>query len=300
MDHPRGQLVLGIGEILWDCFDDGRRPGGAPANVVFHVTRLHRSGLLCSRVGTDVDGDALLAVLRERGLDLRLVRRDPGRATGRVSVDTSRPDAPRFTIHENAAWDAIELGPELEQAARECAALCVGTLAQRTKRSRDTIRRCLELARSALTVYDVNLRPPFYRREWIEATLERVRVVKLNDDEVRVLDDLLELRAGDETGFARSLIGRFGLEWVCVTRGARGCLMVSADEVHDEAGVPVRVIDAVGAGDAFTAGMISGLLRGDSAAEIARSANRLGAAVAARAGAMPDIAGPPGVGVALE
>jgi fructokinase len=282
------QLVLGIGEVLWDCFGTRRLPGGAPANVVYHASRLGHRGVLCSRVGNDPLGDELAGLLGQRGLDLSALQRDPELPTGRVTVDTSDPASPRFEIHENVAWDAIEADPALERLAGDAAAVVVGTLAQRALRSRNTIRRCLDIAGERLTVYDVNLRQPHYRREWIEDTLRRARIVKLNDDEVRVLSGLLGA-PDDLTGFARAVLDRYGCELVCITRGADGCAVVSAEAVHEEAGEPVEVADAVGAGDAFTAGLISGLLRGWDAGRAAQLANRLGARVAASPGAMPDL-----------
>jgi len=280
--------VLGIGEVLWDCFGQRRLPGGATANVVYHVTRLGHRGVLCSRVGSDPAGDDLVGLLRGRGIDLSALQRDPELPTGRVTVDTLDPASPRFEIHENVAWDAIEIDPELERLADDAAAICVGTLAQRSRRSRETIRRCLDIASEKLTVYDVNLRRPHYRREWIEATLRRARVAKLNDEEVRVLAELLDVPE-EATDFARAVIDRYGCESVWITQGAEGCLAVSAGTVHREPGERVEVVDAVGAGDAFTAGLISGLLRGWEAGRTARLANRLGARVAASAGAMPDL-----------
>ena len=285
------RIVLGIGELLWDCFPDRRRPGGAPANVVFHATQLGHHGILGSRVGDDSDGDDLRNVLTDRGIDLACLQRDTDRPTGRVTVDISDPSAPRFEIHEDAAWDAIELDQQLADVAGRSSALCVGTLAQRSARSRETIRRCLQMAHGALTVYDVNLRPPYYRPEWIEATLALVKVVKLNDEEVEILDSLLNMRAGDGAAFSRGIIERFGVELVCVTRGAAGCLAVTRGEVHEEPGLPVQVVDTVGAGDAFTAGLITGLLRGWDVARTSRFANRLGARVAGSAGAMPELRG---------
>jgi fructokinase len=282
------QLVLGLGEVLWDCFAGRRLPGGAPANVIYHLSRLGHRAVLCSRVGADADGQELAELLRGRGLDLSALQRDPELPTGRVTVDTSDPASPVFEIHENVAWDALEPEPELLRLAAEADAVCVGTLAQRAARSRETIRRCLDIAAERLIVYDVNLREPHFSRDCIEATLERASVAKLNDDEARLLAEMLDAPR-DLPGFARAVIERYGCELVCITRGADGCLAVSADDVHDEPGVPVKVADAVGAGDAFTAGLISSLLRGRDTARAVRLANRLGGLVAARAGAMPDL-----------
>jgi len=286
MPSSNRHLVLGIGEVLWDCFEAGRRPGGAPANVIHHVRQLDHRGMLCSRVGADDSGTELRGILDRHGIELDLLQLDAELPTGRVTVDTSDPTDPRFEIHAGVAWDEIEFTAGLEESVRQSSAVAVGTLAQRSPRSRETIHRCLELADHALTVYDVNLRPPYYHEDWIEATLRKARVVKLNDREVLDLARLLDVSL-ETTEFARTVIDRYNVELVCITKGADGCLVVSDDDEYREPGQSVDVVDTVGAGDAFTAGLISGLLRGWGPRRSARLANRIGALVASRPGAMP-------------
>jgi len=243
---------------------------------------------MCSRIGADDSGEDLRRTLDGHGIELDLLQIDPNLPTGWVSVDTSDPADPRFEIHADVAWDEIDLTPELEESVRHSSAIAVGTLAQRSPRSRKTIHRCLDLADHALTVYDVNLRPPYFNKDWIEATLHKTRVVKLNDGEVQDLAGMLDLPS-EGAKFARSVIDRYGVELVCITRGADGCLVVSGDGEYEEPGRVVDVVDTVGAGDAFTAGLISGLLRGWGPRRSARLANRIGALVASRPGAMPDL-----------
>ena len=281
------QIVVGLGELLWDCFPDSRRPGGAPANVAFHAQQLGQRGVICARIGDDELGRELLAYLDARGLDTRYVQRDGIRPTGCVTVNTTNPDRPSFIIHENIAWDALEFNEELESLMSMAAAVCFGTLAQRSLRSRETIHHCLSAARNALIVYDVNLRQNWYERDWIERSLRTARVVKLNIDEVAVLAKLLETESADPQRFAADLRARFGVELVCVTRAEEGCLLIGPDETADVPGVRVEVADAVGAGDAFTAALICARLRGWGLQRAARFANEVGALVAARAGAMP-------------
>lgn len=288
--------VIGLGELLWDCFADSRLPGGAPANVAFHANQMGCRGLVCSRVGCDPLGDELIAFLARQGLEITLIQRDPVHPTGTVTVDASRPDQPRFTIHENVAWDYLALEPALERALGEAAAVCFGTLAQRSAISRATIERAIrEVRPGCLVVYDVNLRQHFFHRDWVEASLRASHVVKLNADETVELDRLLDLdcrnaaHKGSDShlAFARAIQERFGVDTVCVTRGERGCLLVAPEGVIDAPGVQVRVVDAVGAGDAFTAALIAARLRGWSLEAQAGFANAVGALVASRPGAMP-------------
>ena len=288
MSQTEVPIVVGLGELLWDCFADSRLPGGAPANVAFHACQLGCRGIVASRVGRDSLGDELIAFLTGQGLDTAWVQRDDAHPTSTVTVDTSRPDRPRFTIHENVAWDFLGFDATLEPLLARAAAVCFGTLAQRSPASRDTIQRAVRaVGPGCLVVYDVNLRQHFYQRDWLEASLRASQIVKLNAEEVIELDNLLECDSPDQERLARTIQGRYGVDTVCITRGDRGCLLVGPVEVVDDPGTPVRVADTVGAGDAFAAALIAARLRGWPLRSQASFANAVGALVASRPGAMP-------------
>ncbi|RMG00145.1 MAG: carbohydrate kinase, partial [Planctomycetota bacterium] len=252
--------------VCADCADDGR----------------------C--VGCDENGRALLTELAARGLIVDFVQRDPDHPTGLVTVDTTIPDHPVFTIHENTAWDALEYSPAWEQLARQAAAICFGTLAQRSQTARHTIRRMLEnTSPGCLRVFDVNLRQHYYDLEVLESSLRAADYVKLNNDEVPIVAELLKLPSAP-AAFVEKLAGWFTLEGVCVTRGADGCLLYHRGTFVDEPGLSVTVADTVGAGDAFTAAWIHALLEGQSPEIQAKFANRAGALTASKPGAMPPVA----------
>ncbi len=282
--------VIGLGELLWDDFPDSRRTGGAPANVAYHANQLGVIGLPASRVGTDADGDELLAALQNRGVSTELVQRDPQHPTGRVSVQLSPRGEPGYIIHTDVAWEHLDPDPALLARCAQADAICFGTLAQRTPRTRETIHACLQAAGDhTLIVYDVNLRQHWYDRDWIERSLNASHIIKLNADELQVLGRMLGTPDDAPEDFPRRLFDR-GVQAVVVTRAAEGCSVYSPGESLDIPGEPVEVIDAVGAGDAFAATFILGLLRKWPLARCARLANRIGGLVASRAGAMPDIA----------
>lgn len=281
--------VIGLGELLWDVFPDGRRPGGAPANVAFQAGQLGARGLVATRVGTDSDGDELVSFLNGKGIDTSVVQRDPEHPTGTVTVSFNDAGQPEYVIHEPVAWDCLEPTSALEETLRTSDAVCFGTLAQRSERSRRTIQHVIGLTSSdCLRVYDVNLRQDYYDRDWIDASLKQATIVKLNDDEVATLAPLLGVPA-DQVEFSRAVIDNWGPRVVCVTRGADGCLVVAGKEVHDLPGRPVQVADTVGSGDAFTAGLIHAQLNGWPLDASADFANRVGGLVASRPGAMPDL-----------
>ncbi|QDU38921.1 2-dehydro-3-deoxygluconokinase [Maioricimonas rarisocia] len=282
-------IVIGLGELLWDVFPDRRLPGGAPANVAFQAGQLGCRGVVASRVGTDDLGDELCSYLDEKGLDSSYVQRDPEHPTGRVTVELSDDGQPDFTIHEHVAWDFLAFEEPLQQVAGEASAVCFGTLAQRSPIARQTIHSVLAATpQNCLRVYDVNLRQQFYDRSWVEPSLEKASVVKLNHDEVGILAGQLELPT-DPIGFAGAVQDKFAIDWVCITRGADGCLIATNDETVDVPGRPIEVVDTVGAGDAFTAALITTRLEGWPLRPAAEFANRVGGLVASRSGAMPTL-----------
>lgn len=286
-DRP---LVVGLGELLWDCFADSRRPGGAPANVAFQANQLGCRGTICSRLGQDDLGTELKSFLDSQGVATGDLQFDAERPTGTVTVDMKHGDHPEYTIHEIVAWDAMQFSSDWEHVMKTAAAVCFGTLAHRSEPSHATIRQCLSATRKeCLVVYDVNLRQHYYSRPVVEESLDACRVVKLNQDEVRLIQETLELPSADPQAFAQEVQTRFGVELVVITRGDQGCLLISSQKVVDVPGEQIEVADAVGAGDAFTAGLISALLQNSSLTTAGTFANKVGAQVASCSGAMPDL-----------
>jgi fructokinase len=282
-------IVVGLGELLWDCFADSKRPGGAPANVAFHARQLGHRGIICSRVGDDELGRGLLKYLTDCEMMTTHIQTDTQRTTGTVTVDTTRPEAPSFIVNENVAWDHLVFDRALEGLMEKASAVCFGTLAQRHPDSRMTIRLALAAACDAVIVYDVNLRQPWYRKGWIEDSLQASDIVKLNEDEVIVLADMLSTGTHSPRDTARFFLERYIIELIVITRGERGCLLVGGKGAVDQPGFSVDLADSVGGGDAFTAALISSHLRGWPLDVTAWFANRVGSMVAARPGAMPDL-----------
>ena len=287
--------VVGLGELLWDEFPDGsggatRRPGGAPANVAFQCHQLGLTGRVASRVGEDESGRELIGFLAEKGLPTDLIQTDPTLPTGRVSV-THGADGPGYVIHEPVAWDALDATAALHEAIAGAAAVCFGTLAQRGDASRSAIDAVVSGAgRRPMIVFDVNLRQEYFSAAVLKESLEVAGVLKLNEAEVPVVADLLGLP--ESTGeFLAAAVDLWGMRLGCVTRGAAGCVL-QADGPAAAVRVPakpVAVADTVGAGDAFTAGLIFALLRGVDAERCGRFANAVGGLVASRDGAMPEL-----------
>ncbi|MEO6784761.1 MAG: carbohydrate kinase [Chthoniobacteraceae bacterium] len=279
--------ILSVGEVLWDLLPAGPVLGGAPANFAVHAHGLGADARLVSRVGDDDRGREILRRLPARGMDTDLIVTDSTLPTGTVSVTLAGDGQPRYVIHEHVAWDAIAVTPESERAAAGCHAVCFGTLAQRSPASRAAVQALVAASPpDALRVFDLNLRQHFFSREVIEASLGLANVLKLNETELPVLAELFALRGKTEAQIAR-LAEEFELQAVAFTRGAQGsCLMVDG-EWSDHRGIPAHVRDTVGAGDAFTAALVLGLLAHRPLQEIHEHASEVAAFVCSQTGPTP-------------
>ncbi|MCS6776962.1 MAG: carbohydrate kinase [Chloroherpetonaceae bacterium] len=279
------QYVVGLGEVLWDLLPAGRQLGGAPANFAWHVHALGLPSVVVSAVGADEPGDAIRQRLADWGIDTRYLQTVADLPTGTVSVTLDASGVPQYVIHENVAWDHIVWQTELEALAAQTCAVCFGTLGQRHPVSRGTIQRFLaSVPVHCLRVCDVNLRQSYYDRDLLRASLEAAQVLKLNHEELPVIASVLSM---EETGedLLKALLVRFSLRLIALTRGARGSLLLTADQTSDHPGYPVPVVDTVGAGDAFTAVLVAGVLQGHPLDVINEEANRRAAQVCTHAGA---------------
>ncbi len=294
MSEPH--LILGIGELLWDVLPEGPRLGGAPANFTVMAGRLGNHAAILSRIGRDELGKGAIDLLDPLPADAGFVQVDPAHETGRVTV-AFHDGQPSYTIHQPAAWDFLEPTDDWVRLAERADAICFGSLAQRSHESRQTIQALVvETSAACVRVFDVNLRTPFYSAEVIQESLELASVMKMNDAEVPLVLELVGLPwiGGPEPDRLRlgaeRLLAEFpALDLVAITRGGQGSLLVKRGEWHEHPGIPVKVADTIGAGDAFTAAMTHYLLRGANLAKLNEAGNRWGGWVASQPGAMPSL-----------
>lgn len=281
-------VVVGLGELLWDLLPAGKQLGGAPANFAYITSLLGDHGIPASRLGQDALGAEAIRRLGELALPTEFIQKDAEHATGTVKVEVDRTGQPRFEISESVAWDFLDWTPQWQTLAQQADAVCFGSLAQRSERSRATIRRFLLASRrSVVRIFDVNLRQNFYTAQVLAESMRLATIVKLNHEELPKIMRLFELENRGEEESARQLLSSHDLKLVCVTRGNGGSLLISTDECSEHPGFRVKVADTVGAGDAFTAALVHGHLRGTALAQINETANRVGAWVASHSGATP-------------
>jgi fructokinase len=279
--------VVGIGEVLWDLLPDGPQLGGAPANFAYHAQALGANAVVIARVGNDPRGEEIRTRFREMGLSVAGIQQDESAPTGTVSVSIANGGIPAYLIHENVAWDFLTASRAALDQVRGAQAVCFGSLAQRHVVSRQAIQKLISNAPAgALKILDINLRQNFFHREIIEHSLNLANVLKLNDQELPALASMFSL-TGDLRQQIQSLAVRFGLQVVALTCGAEGSCLYRANQWTQGAAAAANVKDTVGAGDAFTAVLCMGLLRGLELDEINLAANRVAAYVCSCAGAMP-------------
>jgi fructokinase len=280
--------VVGLGELLWDLLPTGKQLGGAPANFAYIASVLGDEGIPASRLGQDGLAAEALLRLTELGLPTSFVQEDASHSTGTVKVEVDDKGQPRFEISESVAWDFLEWTMEWRTLAAQADAVCFGSLAQRSEKSHSTIRRFVHGTRpEAVRVFDVNLRQGFYSAQILSDSMKMATIVKLNHEELPRIMQLFGLEHRGEEPSALRLLTQHNLKLLCLTRGSRGSLLMSAGARSEHRGFHVKVTDTVGAGDAFTAGMVHEYLRGAALDQMNEVANRVGAWVASEAGATP-------------
>jgi fructokinase len=283
-------LMVGLGEVLWDLLPSGKVLGGAPANFAYMASALGDTGIVASRVGSDSLGRAARQQMEALGLSTKYLQQDSEFHTGTADVVPDVAGQPAFTIGEPSAWDRLEWTSEWEDLSAAADAICFGSLAQRSSLSAETIARFLRNSRpEALRIFDVNLRQSYFSREVLERSLRLANIVKLTDQELAEVGSLLGFGSDGAAELARHLLCECDLKLVCVTRGARGSLLVAEGETAEHSGFPVKVVDAVGAGDAFTACLAHHFMRGRTLNEISEYGNRFASWVATQVGATPAI-----------
>jgi fructokinase len=287
--RPTLPAVLGIGELLWDLFPDGARLGGAPFNVVANLRRLGHRTAFVTAVGDDDLGRAALTAADDLGIDTRFVATVLDLPTGTVRVQSDAAGH-RFGIASPAAYESIGDGAAI--AARISAwrpdALVFGTLAQRFAGARTLTGEIAARPRTAQRLYDVNLRDDCWSPPLVLDLLALATIVKVNEDEATVLAGILGCDRS-ATALGEALATRFGTAALCVTRGASGASLWTRDDgARSVDGIRVDAADTVGAGDAFAAGLLHGILTGMPPRDTLAVANRLGALVASRPGALPE------------
>ena len=289
MSNSQENYIVGIGEALWDMLPEGRKIGGAPANFTFHVSQFGLDAVAVSAVGDDELGAEIRQRFDEKGLQTLLAT--VAQPTGTVKVSLDKKGVPQYDICQGVAWDNIPFTSELEALARNTIAVCFGTLAQRSDVSRKTIESFLEaMPKDGIKICDINLRGTFYNKQVIEDSMRACDILKINDEEIATVCQLLGTEFPTQRMAALNLMSRYDIDILILTCGTKGSYIYCLDGTESFLATPkVKVADTVGAGDSFTGAFIAALLCGKEIKKAHALAVEVAAYVCTQNGAMPEL-----------
>ncbi|MBD8388936.1 carbohydrate kinase [Dysgonomonas sp. BGC7] len=280
-------IVVGLGEILWDVFPERKVLGGAPANFAYHVSQFGFNGYTVSAIGEDLLGKEILSSLEDKKLNYLIETTDY--PTGTVQVSLNKSGVPQYEICENVAWDNIPFTARTENLAKNTQTVCFGSLAQRSAVSRETIRKFLAaMPEDSLKIFDINLRLDYYTKEIIEESLQMANMMKINDEEVIKIANLFGWD-GEEQDICRKLLEKYNLNILILTKGTEGSFVFTPRQTSYQPTPKVHVADTVGAGDSFTAAFIAAYLHGQRIEDAHQLAVEVSAYVCLQHGAMPKL-----------
>jgi fructokinase len=273
--------IIGIGELLWDMLPSGKQLGGAPANFAYHT-----NGILVSAIGNDELGKEILTKLDSLSLNTDYIHINNDKATSTVSVELDEQGKPSYIIHENIAWDFIPNTAELMQLAKTADAVGFGSLAQRSSMSHNTIQAFLKATPTeTLRIFDINLRQSYYDKVIIESSLQLANILKINDEELPIVAEILALSGDDEIAILKNLTNKYELNLIALTKGDKGSILYTKEQTSIHQGYPTTIEDTIGAGDSFTAALTMGLLKQHDLDTINDHANRVAAFICSQKGA---------------
>ena len=282
------QVIVGLGEALWDCLPEGKKLGGAPANFAYHAGQFGHDSLAVSAVGNDPLGQETLDEFDKKGVKYLMPEVDY--MTGTVQVELDIEGVPTYDIKEGVAWDNIPFTPELETVAKNSRAVCFGSLAQRSSVSRQTIQKFLEATpKGCLKIFDINLRQNFYSKEIITNSLRHANILKINDEELVTIGRLFGYPGLDIENKCWLLLGKYNLDMLVLTCGVNGSYVFAPNLQSFRETPTVEVADTVGAGDSFTGAFASAILAGMPITEAHKLAVDVSAYVCTQNGAMPKL-----------
>ena len=282
------EIVVGMGEALWDVLPEGKKIGGAPANFAYHVSQFGLPSCVVSAIGDDALGKEIIENFTSKGLD-QLIAEVPY-PTGTVQVEIDQTGIPLYDIKENVAWDNIPYTEHLDALAKRTKAVCFGSLDQRNVISRETINHFLDTMPKdddSLIVFDVNLRQGFYNKEILCKSMQNCNILKINDEELITVSRMFGYPGIDLQDKCWILLGKYNLKMLILTCGINGSYVFTPGNVSFQPTPKVEVADTVGAGDSFTAAFIASILKGKSVTEAHSIAVKTSAFVCTQKGAMP-------------
>jgi fructokinase len=283
MNEAVGYDVVCFGEVLWDLLPSDSFPGGAPMNVAFHLKKLGNNPALITKIGIDNYGKKLVNLLSKEDVCTEFFDVDYQYPTGLVYAKQNERGDVSYDIINPAAWDFINCNDEYEELVSNSIFFVFGSLTSRNKVSRETLYRLIDLANTK--VLDVNLRAPYYTRPDLEYLMNKADILKMNLDELELITGWFNCY--NTADRIKLLQDQFKIETIIVTMGSNGAMVSNKGKVYFHEGIKVKVVDAIGSGDAFLSAFIHNISKGHSIDEALSFASAVGAFVATCSGACP-------------
>ncbi|WP_286760981.1 carbohydrate kinase family protein [Salegentibacter sp. UBA1130] len=278
-----------FGEILYDVFPDRERIGGAPLNVASRLSGLGILTEMISKVGDDEKGEKLISYLESKNIKTENISKDSNFTTGVVNVKLSESGSATYEIAHPVAWDKIEISEAIKNSVKNADAFIFGSLICRDEVSRKTLFELLPEAK--YRIFDINLRPPYYEKEVLEKLMEQADFIKFNDDELFEIAEMMGSKHNSLEQNLHFISEKTNTKTICVTKGRHGAVLLKDGVRYYNSGFKVKVKDTVGAGDSFLASLIAGLLKEEESQNTLDFACAVGALVAGKEGANPEISG---------
>ena len=274
-----------FGEELWDCFESGKRLGGAPLNMCFRFNSLGLKAHMISAVGNDELGEALLTEINHKGLSKEFISVHDSKPTSVVEVELDQSGSANYQIVLDTAWDNISLSQRVIDKVKSSDVFVFGSLIARTESSLSSLEQLLDLAK--FKVFDVNLRAPHYQLKTLIKLMDKTDFIKLNDDELYEIAKSMGCKYHSLEQNLAFIAEKTNTDYLCVTKGNHGALLHIQGKSYYNSGYHIQVVDTVGAGDSFLGSLIYQLCIGSSAQHAIDFACAVGAMVAQRQGATP-------------
>ena len=284
MSNNNIHKVICFGEVLWDILPSGAVPGGAPMNVAYHLQKLNKNPALITRIGIDDKGQQLMNIFSGHGVCTDFFQVDDKYETGKVFAHPNEYNEVVYDIVKPVAWDFIGWDDAFAELVSHAEFFVFGSLAARNKVSKETLFKLLEAAKNK--VLDINLRAPHYNRRIVEQLLRKANFVKMNLAELELITGWFSNYNSIEDRL-QSITNKFKLSNMVVTMGGDGALLLKNGKITKHPGFKVEVVDTVGSGDAFLAGLLSQLLDNAGSDASLEFASGMGAFIATKTGACP-------------
>ena len=284
MENNNDHKVVCFGEVLWDILPSGAVPGGAPMNVAYHLHKQQKNPALITSIGIDEKGEQLMKIFSDYGICTDFFQVDYEHETGKVFAEPNEHNEVVYEIVKPVAWDYIKWEDNFENLVSNAKYFVFGSLASRNNVSKKTLFQLLEYAENK--VLDINLRAPHFNRRIVEELMSRADFLKLNLAELELITGWFSKHTSIEDR-VRSITDKFKIQNMVVTMGGDGAVLYYNGNEYVQKGYKVDVVDTVGSGDAFLAGLLARLLDNASPVNALEFASGLGAFIAMQKGACP-------------